>query len=219
MAEQIADDIHTALVYTNPSLKKTHLYREGATYVPLGDQKREAKVRAEAALAALTLQVSARNYTVVPPPLPPAPVRPPRPPAPPPPPVNQYRGTGWVAAKKKHQADGVQPGLELGMKRMMICRPSMIHLQDGAQPPGDTQMTPMRHQRPKDGDRASLQHGTQLVLPHQGAKSLSSPPRKFLSTSTRIPLLLPVNDAPRNLANMATLSIIPLWIARPVLPL
>jgi hypothetical protein len=98
MAEQIADDVHTALVYTNPLLTKTHLYREGASYVTAGDQKREAQVRAEAALAALTLQVAARNYTVVPPPLPPAQVRPPRPPAPPPPPVNQYQGTGWGAA-------------------------------------------------------------------------------------------------------------------------
>ena len=133
MAEQIADDVHTALVYTNPLLTKMHLYRDGASYVTVGDQKREAQVRAEAALAALTLQVAARTYTVVPPPYP------------------QHHHPHLRTMEEdggQIATDGVQPGLELGMKRTATCRPSMIHLQDGAQPPGDTPMTLMRHQRP-----------------------------------------------------------------------
>jgi hypothetical protein len=75
----------------------------------VGDQKREAQVRAEAALAALTLQVAARTYTVVPPPLPPAP---------PPPPVNNGGGWGsnrhgWGAARARarYEEDDGMPSL------------------------------------------------------------------------------------------------------------
>ena len=219
MAEQIADDIHTALVYTNPSLTKTHLYREGATYVTVGDQKREAQVRAEAALAALTLQVAARNYTVVPPPLPPAPARPPRPPVPPPPPVNQYPSTGWGAAR------GIPGGWGAARARAREEEEDDMPSLNAPFPAWDT--TTGRHTA--DHNEAPMSPGweqgfiaarnsTRTNIPWGEAPHFT--PMEFpIEVDQDPPLLRPVNDTPRIPVNKVTPSIPPLWIAPPVLPL
>ena len=142
MAEQIADDVYTALVYTNPLLTKTHLYRDGTSYVTMGDQKREMQVRAEAALAALTLQVAERNYTVVPPPLPPAPVIPPRPR----PPAPAYNEGGWGQNRNGWGAAAARAREE------MEAADGMPSLYEAASGWNATGWVPTNRRRPADPD-------------------------------------------------------------------